>query len=203
MPPSESSILSSYLLNPASFPTIVSQEQFRDFFPKPHRTHPMVKQLYRDLQFLRTVDMDAVEDNIHHEVIKGERQKLAMYKAYHAGQRDLIDGVQHREIDMDIQLFGQVSHLPTKRLLHNRESLFHSMERACQVLEQQAQGIEAEAEAIRQNLSSIVGELSDLRYGKFARVSGREQNVAEEVVMALESLQEVCKRHGGREASSK
>lgn len=67
MAPTESTILSNYLLVPAQLPTIVSLDEFRSFFPPGQRSSPQVRTLYRDLQRQRSGIVDDVADNIDAE----------------------------------------------------------------------------------------------------------------------------------------
>ncbi|GAB1192300.1 hypothetical protein APSETT444_001489 [Aspergillus pseudonomiae] len=81
MAPSEASILSNFLLSPASLPTIISLQQFTELFPKRLRSHPHIRALYRELQQLREQDMDLVNGNIDQELRQGESQKAELRKS--------------------------------------------------------------------------------------------------------------------------
>lgn len=199
-PPTESQILSSYLLNPASLPTMLSLDQFRNLLPTRFRTHPRTKLLYRDLQFLRSVDIDNVRENIVHEVRKGDRMKVEMWRALKAGQKNGIvitgEGIQtgvkgnsvtgvdgqvaqqteQVEMQLDGVLFGPTgSTAPTssgRSQLHSLETLLEAMEKASDVLEVEARTAEEEAEGLVQEIRETIGALSDLRYSSFAHVGG-------------------------------
>lgn len=193
----ESSILTSYLLEPASLPTILPYAQFLALFPSQHRSNPQIKLLYRDLQFLRTVDMDVVQENIAAECKRGDRMKVEMLRQLHAdGKRQDESGAQ-REVEMDMQLFGPAGALSRRDRRHTMDSLLQDMEHACEELEAARQRAEAEAEEMLRHMEETVGALSDLRYGKFARAASTEIGGMEgEVLEALKGLQEACSHDG-------
>jgi centromere-localized protein 2 len=189
----ESSILTSYLLEPASLPTILPYAQFLALFPSQHRSNPQIKLLYRDLQFLRTVDMDIVQENIAAECKRGDRMKVEMLRQLHAdGKRQGESGSQ-REVEMDMQLFGPAGSLTRRDRRHTMDSLLQDMEHACEQLAAATQHAEAEAEEILWHVKETVGALSDLRYGKFARAPSMEVGGMEgEVLEALKGLEDAC-----------
>ena len=71
------------------------------------------------------------------------------------------------------------------------------MESACADIEDDITSLDAEAKAIQEDLQSTVGDLSDLRYGKFNRPSGATETVGQDVLDGLKRLEEVCDRVGG------
>ena len=223
-PPTEHQILTSYLLNPASLPTILSLDQFRNLFPNKFREHPQIKRLYRDLQFLRSVDIDNVRENIAQEVRRGDRMKVEMWRSLRAGQKaeDTVMGegftrngtkqddpnsesdieaekeIEQTEMQLDTMLFGQagsVARPPSQ--LHSLESLLGEMETAAEVLEAEAKAAEVEMQALVAGIQETVSSLSDLRYGTFARVGGSdgEADVGEEVKKALQRLENTCQQN--------
>lgn len=210
-PPTESQILSSYLLTPASLPTILPLDHFRSLFPQKLRSHPHIKPLYRDLQFLRSVDIDVVRENIVQEVRKGDRMKVEMWRAYQAGQNQRLKGAaiggtdggvvkdeetEEKETELDTVLFGQTGSVAPRAQYHSMESLLEEMEKAAEVMEMEAESAEREAKVLVEEIREIIGGLSDLRYGSFARKSG-SGDVGEEVQEALGRLREVCENGGG------
>ena len=66
------------------------------------------------------------------------------------------------------------------------------MENAATDLEAELAALEKEASDILAQISMTVGDLSDLRYGKFGTAAGRE-DVTQAVLDGLKSLEEVCK----------
>lgn len=190
----EAQILKSYLLNPASFPTIITLDEFRDLFPANQQSHPEVKLLYRDLQFLRTVDTDLIEENIAKECRDGERQRREMYRALHQlphlskqspGQ---LNG--DKDVQVDDVLYGQTGSVPKRKKGHTKESLIKEMEETIRYLEVDGLVARREADKLLGQMRDTVGSLSDLRYGKFARISGAENDVEAEVVKGLKGLEE-------------
>ncbi len=190
----EAQILKSYLLNPASFPTIITLDEFTDLFPTNQQSHPQVKLLYRDLQFLRTVDTDLVEENIAKECRDGERQRREMYQALHQqphlSQKNSGQLNGDKDIQVDEVLYGQTGSVPKKKGGHTKESLFNEMEETIRYLEVDGVVAKREADKLLGQVRETVGNLSDLRYGKFARVSGADNGVEEEVVKGLKGLED-------------
>ncbi|KAE8415680.1 Ctf8-domain-containing protein [Aspergillus pseudocaelatus] len=165
MAPSEPSILSNFLLSPASLPTVISLQQFTELFPKRLRAHPHIRVLYRELQQLREQDMDLVNGNIDQEVRQGESQKAELRKSILNTGVDGMSSNDQREIDMDVQLFGQTSTAAPSDY-HSVSSLLSAMETACANIEHEISGVDKDASTLLSELNLTVGELSDLRYGK-------------------------------------
>jgi centromere-localized protein 2 len=189
----ESSLLTSYLLEAASLPTMLPYQQFLALFPSHHRSNPQIKLLYRELQFLRTVDMDVVQENIAAECKRGDRMKVEMLRQLHADGKRQADLGEQREVEIDMQLFGPAGSLSRRDRRHTMNSLLEDMERTCRQLETETQHAEIEAEDVLRHMKETVGALSDLRYGKFAKAPGMEAGgMEEEVVKALKGLEEAC-----------
>lgn len=188
-------MLTSYLLEPASLPTILPYSQFLALFPSQHRSNPQIKLLYRDLQFLRTVDMDIVQENIAAECKRGDRIKVEMLRQLHADGKRQSELGDQREMEIDMQLFGPTGSLPRRGRRHTMDSLLRDMEDTCQQLETETQQAEAEAEEVLRHMKDTVGALSDLRYGKFAKApSVEDEGMEGEVVKALKGFEEACSR---------
>ena len=81
VPPSESEILSKYLLSPARLDDALTLEQFRSFFPRQAQASPLVKSLFLDLQHQRNVTIDKVSANIKHEAERGKAQRREVARA--------------------------------------------------------------------------------------------------------------------------
>jgi len=190
MAPTEASILSDFLLAPASLPTILPLEKFTELFPRAQRSNPQVKLLYRELQHLRATDIEIVRENIAKEVIRGERQMTAIHKAWSAGQKS-SNIFTSRDVDMDVGMFGATSNLPTAEP-HTIASMLPDMEKACSDLEKEIEQVEGQAFQMLEEMEATVGELSDLRYGKFNKPAGSNGTVAEEVIDGLRRLEEAC-----------
>ncbi|KAJ5935148.1 hypothetical protein N7466_004695 [Penicillium verhagenii] len=189
MAPSEESILSNFLLTPAPLPTVLSLQKFTDLFPKRLRNHPHIRALYRELQQIREHDMDQVNGNIDTEIHEGERQKAELHKASLTAGVEATNDEEQREVDMDLHLFGQTT--SNSQDYHSVESLLAEMETACTHIEREIADIDQEASGLVAGLSTTVGGLSDLRYGKFAG-PGSASDVAEQSIQGLQNLEETC-----------
>ena len=98
-----------------------------------------------------------------------------------------------RENAIDAKFFGaNGSVLPSRsRRYHTTESLLEAMQNSIDTLGKEIEDLDGRSEAVLGEMQETVGALSDLRYGKFARVSGvggEETIVEEEVVDALKEL---------------
>ncbi|KAL4803648.1 Cnl2/NKP2 family protein-domain-containing protein [Aspergillus unguis] len=193
MAPSETSILSNFLLSAASLPTVMSLQQFTELFPKRLRSHPHIRVLYRELQQIREQDMDIVNENIDKEVRQGERQKTKLRKSIAETGVDGADFNDQREMDMDVQLFGPTS--ASSRDYHSTSSLLSEMETACANIEREIAAVDGEAATLLTDLTSTVGEMSDLRYGKMhGSVGATDEEVVNEAIRGLDNLQDACYR---------
>ncbi|KAF7507335.1 hypothetical protein GJ744_010652 [Endocarpon pusillum] len=190
----EEQILKAYLLNPASLPTIITFEEFRDLFPSNQQSHPQVRLLYRDLQFLRTVDTDLVEENIAKECQNGERQRREMYRALHqqpnSNQQDHGQLNGAADVQADEVMYGQTGSVPKRIKRHTKESLFKEMEETIRYLEVDAVVAKREADKLLGQMRETVGGLSDLSLGKLAWNSNEEKGVEAEIVKGLHRLEE-------------
>lgn len=81
MASTEATILSNFLLPPASLDNIISLEAFKDLFPKSYRSNPHIQHLYLELQHVRDQIINNVRHNIGKEVERGERQRRQVAKA--------------------------------------------------------------------------------------------------------------------------
>jgi len=72
------------------------------------------------------------------------------------------------------------------------ETLLPEMEHASQDMEEELSEIEAEAQSALKELQATVGDLSDLRYGRFSKTpGGNDSDVALEVVESLKRIQQL------------
>jgi centromere-localized protein 2 len=191
MSPTESSILSNFLLSPAPLTTIISLQQFAELFPRSHRTNPQVKLLYRELQHLRALNLDEVKAGVAREVKRGEKQKQELRRARRSSKDATSEGGDLREADLDSSLFGSTSNLPQGRT-HTLSSIVPEMERAYRDMESEISALEAEIKDIWKDLETTIGDLSDLRYGKFGQAPG-SKGVVEDVVEGLQRLEDAGK----------
>lgn len=193
MAPTEASILSNFLLTPASLPTVMSLQKFTELFPKRLRSHPHVRVLYRELQQLREQDMDLVNENIDKELDQGEIQKADLRKAMREAGVDGLGADDQREMDLDIQLFSQGSSTSAPRDYHSVSSLLLAMDAACSSIEQDIGRVDKDADNLLSELNSTVGEMSDLRYGKMQGPAGTSgEEVVNEAIKGLRNLENAC-----------
>ncbi|KAE8147416.1 Cnl2/NKP2 family protein-domain-containing protein [Aspergillus avenaceus] len=189
MAPSEASILSNFLLSPASLPTVISLQQFTELFPKRLRSHPHIRVLYRELQQLREQDMDLVNGNIDRELHQGDSLKAELRKSILKSGVDGMSVNDQREMDMDVQLFGQAS--TSSKNYHSTSSLLSAMEAACAGIEHETANVDGSATTLLSELNGTVGELSDLRYGKMQGPATAE-DVVSGSIEGLQHLEEAC-----------
>jgi len=193
MAPSEAYILSSFLLSPGSLPTVISLQQFTELFPKRLRSHPHVKTLYRELQEIRDQDLNVVNGNIDHETKDGEKQKEELRKAIVKSGIEDMNEYDRREVDMDVQLFGQKTDVASSEEYHSVSSLLSEMESACTNIEHDISRIDQDAAAIMSELKMTVSDLSDLRYGKM-QGPGSAGDLVDQAIQGLANLEDACYR---------
>ena len=66
------------------------------------------------------------------------------------------------------------------------------MQDACNDLEIEVAGLEKEYVTLLADIKSTIGDLSDLRFGKFNSVSGISGDISQEVIQGLERLEYLC-----------
>ncbi|PUU76427.1 Cnl2/NKP2 family protein-domain-containing protein [Tuber borchii] len=175
----ETQILSSFLLSRASLQDIISLRQFTELFPRDQRSNPQVKLLYRELQLLRNKTCERVKKNIKHEAALGIKQRSELEKKQRALKR--VDD----ETMTAIELFGAAPmepKLPLKELLKQMNS-------AVEDLDAEFNALDGECDRMLEELKSTIGDLSDLRYGKFAA-----SDTDARIVRDLENLHDTCER---------
>ncbi|MCJ1356745.1 MAG: hypothetical protein MMC33_006740 [Icmadophila ericetorum] len=207
MPPSESILLTTFLLPPAPLPTILTLKKFTDLFPKTHRQNPQIKFLYRELQHARALEIDEVKRNIAREVKKGEAQMREVARVRRESERGEIESREEEEeeqedgdgdgdMDMDAQTTSRKSRTP-----YTLPTILLALSSACVDLTTTIATQETELQSLLQEIEMIVGDLSDLRYGKFVRpvgaLGGTEEDggpgLREEVLKGLRGLEEVAR----------
>ncbi|KAI5306854.1 hypothetical protein KEM56_006795 [Ascosphaera pollenicola] len=195
MAPTEEAILNNFLVLPSSLPTITSLEKLRELFPKRYRSHPQVRALYRELQYIRVNDLNQVRENIEYEKKRGLRQFQEAKRAYaSSGQVSSLTEDDKIEVNIDHQLFGQTDHTRvTAEDLHTFSSLLQDMETACAALESEVEATKKEIAQSLEKISNVVSELSDLRYGKMSRTSGSSSGLVDDTVDGLKQLERICR----------
>lgn len=104
MPPTETDILTSFLLPSASLPTALPLPTFRALFPRPLRDSPDVAALYRELQHQRAVDADDVRRNIAAEAQRGERLRREVASARRRDEAAEVLGLDAGELQMEAEV---------------------------------------------------------------------------------------------------
>jgi centromere-localized protein 2 len=76
------------------------------------------------------------------------------------------------------------------------------MGHACADIEAEISTMEAEAESLLAEISTTIGGLSDLRYGRFTRASGLGEDLGQDVLGAIKRLNLACDGATNRRSSS-
>ncbi|KAH0841241.1 hypothetical protein AYO21_06878 [Fonsecaea monophora] len=211
--PSESEILTSYLLHPSPLSTILPYKSFLALLPPSAasfaRQHPTeLKRLYRDLQFQRAIVIDEVRQRIENEchrsvaltamlgrqIRREEGTKKPSRKRKRADSRledgdgenppqaaddDSSDddaGEQETRFDTALhsgQTLGNTLLTASVKHNHTTTTLLPAMTAARRELSCEIADLKDEIETLRAQSKDVVGSLSDLRYGRFAPVTGR------------------------------
>lgn len=107
MAPTESTILTNYLLTPAQLPAILSLKEFTELFPRSQQASPQIRKLYRDLQNQRNALVDAVSTNIEAETKRGKSLRREAVRARREAESHEFDD----EIEIE-RAVGILSSLP-------------------------------------------------------------------------------------------
>ncbi|KAF2803985.1 uncharacterized protein BDZ99DRAFT_398880 [Mytilinidion resinicola] len=191
MAPTEASILSNFLLPPAPLPAFMTLRQFTELFPRALQSEPEIKVLYRELQHQRAIDADDVKRNIAAEVNRGEKQRRATFNSRQKFDQVDIPELGGQEIHGEAELFGP-SQNHTPRDAHTIHTVVPEIERASAELESQIATMEAESDALLAEIQTSVGDLSDLRYGRFTKTPGAREDISEDVLVTLKRLVAAC-----------
>ncbi|KAM4059156.1 cnl2/NKP2 family protein [Hirsutella rhossiliensis] len=199
MAPTESDILTHYLVQPAPLTAITTFEQFQALFPRQLRTaggdastsHQQQQQqqplrsLFRDLQAQRNARVvDAVAENVAAEARRGAAMRREVLRQRRRDDDD-ADGDADGEVDMERALFGDASGARGAR--HTVRSVVPELDGAAEALEAEIRQLRDEEAALMASVKQTIGGLSDLRYGKLA--NGKLRG---EVLDGLDSLQQTC-----------
>ncbi len=104
MAPTEASILTNFFLLPAPLHTFITLQKFTELFPRPQRSNPQIKLLYRELQYLRGLQTDEIKENIAREIKLGSRQQKEVARSRRKTERHEIESFDGRELDMEIEV---------------------------------------------------------------------------------------------------
>jgi centromere-localized protein 2 len=79
-PPTEESILSTFLLPPTPLSLSTSLQDFRSLFPRQYQSDPLIQLLYRELQHQVALGADEVRNNIEAEAERGRKMASMVRK---------------------------------------------------------------------------------------------------------------------------
>ncbi|OCK88620.1 uncharacterized protein K441DRAFT_668699 [Cenococcum geophilum 1.58] len=201
MSPSENSILTNFLLPPAPLPAIISLRQFTELFPRAYQSNPHVKVLYQELQHQRVIDIDDVKRGIATEVKRGEKQRRQISRTRRKLNQEYVAGIGGQEALIEAELFGNAAKPPTTQR-HTGQTIIPEMGHACADIEAEISTMEAEAESLLAEISTTIGDLSDLRYGRFTRIGGLGEDLGQDVLGAIKRLNLACDGATNRRSSS-
>lgn len=199
MAPTESDILTNFLLQPAGLTSITTLQQFESLFPSALHGSPQLRSLFRDLQSQRNAVVDLVAANIATEVKRGVVMRREVVRAKREAEQEEVDGELEVQRAVSIsgrsrrlavltchpQLFGDASGVKSAK--HTLTSIIPDLDNAANALEAEIEKLKEEEAALTETVKQTVGGLSDLRYGKFAN-----SHLKDEVLAGLTSLQDAC-----------
>ncbi|MCJ1438368.1 hypothetical protein MMC27_007756 [Xylographa pallens] len=163
--PTESSLLTRLLLPPASLSTILTLQKFTALFPVSVRSSPQIPLLYRDLQHQRALQIDAVRKNIAVEAKRGENMKREVIRTRRREERE--GSRLGLDVEEDEGIEGLLENMGRIGRSHTLASILPELDAACSDLEAEIAELEDESGRVLSEMQRTVGELSDLRYGKF------------------------------------
>lgn len=192
MAPKESTLLSDFLLVPADLRNILTLEQFTDIFPQSQRDSPAIKSLYQELRRLRQEDIDIVQGRIADEVKKSKSLRQKAMRERKQNDQEAVAGLDPVALDMEDELAGNNS----RRKPHTLQTICPALQVASKSIEVEIQELETEVANALAEVQEVVGDLSELRYGKFSK-SADGSDISEEALATLKRLQAVCEDPAG------
>ncbi|KAH7122210.1 Cnl2/NKP2 family protein-domain-containing protein [Dendryphion nanum] len=188
----EAAILADFLLAPAALREVLTLQQFADIFPKSLRTNLAIKELYQELQRLRHQDLNAVQKNIAAELSASKSLKRQSARARQGYDHVAVAGLDPvKPLLYSYLYFLQLSGLSGDRNPHTLRSIEPSIQEACESVTLQNAGLEEELQNVLARVRDTVGELSDLRYGRFLQHSSGE-SISDELLVTVRRLQSAC-----------
>jgi centromere-localized protein 2 len=203
----ESSLLANFLLPPAPLAISLSLQQFTELFPKSRQEDATIPSLYRELQKQRAQDIERVKQNIAAEIKHGELQQRHIRRIRRTRLRQELGGDTAElalEAKVRVFLYAKYSsdwpnqlypeHVSEQqREAHTVESLIPEMEQASEDMEEEVAEMEKEAQIILADIQTTIGDLSDLRYGRFSKTPGATGcDLSTEVLESLRRIQQLC-----------
>ncbi|OBT49263.1 hypothetical protein VE00_00466 [Pseudogymnoascus sp. WSF 3629] len=163
-PPTESHILTSFLLPPSPLPTILPPSAFTALFP-PSTPQSTISHLYRLLSHQRALLTDAVKADIEDEVRRGVAQRRAVVRSRREGERE--GGDEEVGIERALSPTNPPTALPHHPRHHTLLTILPTLDTSTEDIETEVALLELEAETLLAGIRNTVGGLSDLRYGRF------------------------------------
>ncbi|BFZ59254.1 hypothetical protein YB2330_000260 [Saitoella coloradoensis] len=180
MPPSEATILSSFLLSKSSLQDVVTLQQFTQFFPQTKRNSPLIKHIYNNIRQRRTHTTDQIRKNIQVEAKVGTKRLLAA--------RRKAEKSRGKDVDRDEVMVGDELYAAGQKQVDLRE-IVARMEVAEDLLKTELEELHEETDRILEEMKDIAGGLSDLRYGKLPG-----EGLEDDLVAGLKALTDLCER---------
>ncbi|KAE9984396.1 hypothetical protein BLS_002426 [Venturia inaequalis] len=200
MPPTESTLLTHFLLPPAPLPTSLPPEKFTTLFPTPLHTSPSLKTLYQDLHSQQTTAITLVRKNIAAETERGAIQRRELRRERRRrrdGSSSITTGIISSTTTTTTTTPNE-SGREGERQPHTPQTLPAALKTAHKVLSSEIAALEAETRQVLREMRTAVGELSDLRYGRFAKTPGSDRELREEVVGVVGKVREGAEGVGTR-----
>ncbi|KAH8842424.1 hypothetical protein MCOR27_005756 [Pyricularia oryzae] len=185
MAPTESTILSNFLLAPAQLPTIISMDEFKALFPLQHRSSAQVRSLYRDLQRQRSNVVEVVSENIAEETSR--HANVIRRQVTRADRIGTLADEYDAEDEVEKALVASSSTPVGNDPLTNLSIVVQSMETSLTAVESQIKDLHTEETRLLELVKKTVGDLSDLRYGRLSNAS-----LPQQVLDGLKNLQDIC-----------
>lgn len=190
MAPTEASILSYFLITPAPLSAAITLQQFTNLFPRSLQSSAQIVALYRELQHQRAIDIDDVKKNIEAEVQRGVRQRRQVAIARRKSFTQSLGSLDQRDIVIESELNGLHGQSNMSQP-HTLETILPAMDDAILNLRVEVKDLEREVQQTLDMLQSKIGDLSDLRYGKFSTLPGSNEDPASQAVEGLQHVQRI------------
>ncbi|KAF2107271.1 Cnl2/NKP2 family protein-domain-containing protein [Lophiotrema nucula] len=189
----ERTILSDFLLSPASLRDVITLRQFTDIFPANQRSNPAIKDLYREIYNLRKDDIEIVRENIADEVKASKQLRREYRKARRQDEHANVAGLNLVELETEQELSESNQH----RKPHTLPTIHASIEDACGNLEIEITEMETDIDKALEELKVAIGDLSDLRYGQLSKAATGKGDLSDEVLATLKTLEGACTTSAG------
>jgi centromere-localized protein 2 len=206
---SESTLLKNFLIIPSSLPTFITLDQFTALFPPKHQKDASIPSLYYEIHHQRAQDIDAVKHNIKAELVVGEKQKRLIRRGRRQWHQSDLEGFDENNVRMeeDVKPLSlviskpldeeanaqQLAHLKANLSKpHTIDSIIPDMDNARLDLTQEIMAMEEESKTLLADIKATIGDLSDLRTGRFSKTPGSGTELGQDVLEGLKRLEQIC-----------